>query len=329
MPPRQRNAPRHPQIDHRSIVLWSGHQSGVRVDELPQDVIGAVAVPLRYRVAERDLIVQAPAAGMGLFLPGQAHLNQLSPCLRGRGFASLAYAQPTPIDVDTAVMSDEGKNEYAESFQDAQTGAGATLVTTPGHVFAEELASGREQDVDLAERSANIWKQRQGWRPPAQTPDAPRRELYATLAVKGVHLPASWARLVDLYAGLEVDGYWITVFRAGSSGVQLAALANLALTLQERTRRPVMLSGVGSLHEALLTSGVAATCAGLHGMRPAFPPEPIDSEEVDGIAVHIYHPAVLGVVSPGARYAAALKALFARYPCTCGHHVAALPPVGR
>lgn len=153
----------------------------------------------------------------------------------------------------------------------------------------------------------NVWKQRQGWRPPAQTPDAPRRELYATLAVKGTHLPATWSQLVDLYAGLRVDGFWITVFRAGDSGVQLAALANLALALQERSRRPVMVSGIGSLHEALLTSGVAATCAGLHGMRPEFPPQQIDSDEVDGIAVQIYHPAILGVVLPGTRYAAALN----------------------
>lgn len=310
-------------------MLWSGYQAGLRVEDLPRDVFGAIAVPLRYRTNDVGLIAQARAEGMGLVMPGQAHLNQVAPDMRGNGFASLPYAQPEAIDVDVAVMSDLGKDEYAEAFQDAQIGAGATLITTPAHVFAEELSSGREQDLELAELSAKLWTQRQGWRPPAQTPNGPRRELFAALSVRGRHLREAGGRLVDLYADIDADGYWVSVFDAGHSKVQLAALTHLGLGLQERTGRPVVISGVGALHEALLTSGVASTCAGLHGMRPKFPPEQIDSEEVEGIAVQVYHPAILGVVPLGWEYEPALEWLFARYPCGCGYHPAAVAPAGR
>lgn len=323
-------APRHPRIEQRSLVLWTGYRSGVDVASLERDVVGAIAMPLRYAAAHRGLIASARAAGLGIVLPGQAYLNQVALVLRGStGFAGLPYAQAQPIAVESNQMSSSALVDYAEQFLDPQLAAGATLATTPSHVFDAELGRGREQDVALAQASVEVWRDRQGWRPPPQRPEDPPRELYAGIAVRGRNLAAAVDGLIELYAPLEVSGYWVTVFDAGNSGAQLAAVTELALGLQEATGRPVSVAGVAAMHEALLASGVAATCAGFQGMRPSFPPELIDADEVTGIAVQVFHPAILGVVPLGARYERARGWLFANRPCACDQHPAHEPPRGR
>lgn len=326
---RQFYAPRHPTVDRRSLVLWTGYRSGLDVSRLQRDVIGAIAMPVKYAASDGATIASARAAGFGIVLPGQAWLNQLPPDERGGHYSQLAYCQPARIDLETQVMSASACSNYAESFLDAQVAAGATLVTTPAHVFESELAHGRNQDIALAEASIVAWRARQGWRPPAQRPDDPPRELHACIAVRGRHLANATDGLIQLYAALDVAGYWLVVFDCGDSGVQLGAAADLALGLQEITERPVTISGVASMHEAMLASGVAAACAGLHGMRPAFPPASIAVGDDTGIGIPVFHPAILGVIPLGAAFVTASTWLFATHPCRCGEHPAAEAPRGR
>lgn len=346
-------APRHPRIEQRSLVLWAGDRAGVDLTRLERDAIGAVALPLRHAAAETALVARAQTAGLGIVLPGQAHLNQLPAQARGRGFAALPYAQPAPIDPQAQRLGDAALADYAELFVDAQLGAGATLVTTPAHVFEAELGHGREQDLALVHASLAAWRERQGWRPPPQRPDEPARALYAAIAVRADELERAAAALVRQYGALDVDGFWVTVFGlgdadgAGAAGasapggsggdpaaarrtaVQLAALTELALGLQESSGRPVAVSGAGAVHAALLASGVAATCTGALGTRPGFPPRAADDDGVTGIAVAAYHSAIVGTVPLGAAFEEARTWLFAAHPCRCGEHPAYEPPRGR
>jgi hypothetical protein len=338
---RDSSAPRHPRIDQRSLVLWAGHRAGLDVYDLDRDVTGALALPLRRAVVQGALIARAREEEMGIVLPGQAWMNQLPPDARAGGFAALPFAQPGAIDVEGQRMSPGALADYAESFLDAQLAAGATLVTTPAHVFEQELGHGREQDLALAQASIAAWNERQAWRPPPQHPDDPPRELHACIAVRGAHLGAeaasaaagpgadAAARLVDLYAELDVSGYWVVVFDASDSGAESAGLAELALGLQAASGRPVTVSGVASLHVALLASGVAATCTGVDGMRPSFPPRAIDGDEVVGIGVPVFHPAILGSVPLGPEHDETRTWLFAAHPCRCGEHTPYEPPRGR
>ena len=92
--------------------------------------------------------------------------------------------------------------------------------------------------------------------------------------------------------------------------------------------------GVSDEHLAMLASGVAATCAGLHGMSFRFPPDPLPESEADdddvGIGIYTYHPAVLGNAGPLSAEGDALrKALFFNRPCRCGYHEAKSPPLGK
>lgn len=95
------------------------------------------------------------------------------------------------------------------------------------------------------------------------------------------------------------------------------------------------MSCVGDGHLALLASGVAATCAGLHGMSFRYPPAELaefddEEDEETGVGVHTYHRAVLGNAGPlGAAGDVLRRALFLNHSCPCGHHPAAEPPSGK
>jgi len=379
---RQNRAPRHPRFDRRSLVLWTaggGAVADVACEE--RDVVGAIALPLR-RVAGGaaraasggDLpaggarasacaaqLARARVGGLGVALPGQAWLNQLEPAARPAGFDALPYAQPAPLSLERERLTPAAAADYAEAYLDAQLAAGATLVTTPAHVFAAELGAGREQELTLAEAALRCWQERQGWRPPPQLPAAGPRELHAALAVRPERLPGTTAELTAAYAALPVDGYWLTLVDGGTAAghratagpagaaretgvagaagggsaaevdlaAQAAAVAELALGLQEASGRPVTVAGAGHLHAALLASGVAATCVGAEAARPVFPPRALDADGVTGIAAPVWHPAILGFLPAGAAAAEARTALFATDPCRCGAHVAFEPPAGR
>lgn len=295
---------------------------------MERDVVGAVALPAQRAAASGPLLQRARAAGFGIAMPGQAWLNQLPPQRRGAAYASLPYALPAALDLDRPLASSE-RADYSEAFIDAQLAAGATLVTTPAHVPEREGGGAREQEVALVQASIAAWQERQGWRPPPQRPGDAPRELLACIAVRGELLPGAVEALVTAYAALEVDGFWLTVIGGDGSAAQTAATADLALGLQEAARLPVTVAGAGSLHPALLAAGVAAACASPDLLRPTFPPRAAEADGVVGIAVPVFHPAVLGTVPPGAAHDDARTALFATDPCRCGAHRSFEPPRGR
>ncbi len=89
------------------------------------------------------------------------------------------------------------------------------------------------------------------------------------------------------------------------------------------------MAGAGAWHAALLASGVAATCAGVDGAQPTFPPDAAAVDGVTGIGVPVFHPAILGSAPHGAAGEEAREWLFAAHPCRCGEHLAYAPPRGR
>jgi len=177
---------------------------------------------------------------------------------------------------------------------------------------------------------------RRAWSPAPGQESSARREVYATIILQGKHarMPDVIDWLVRAYAELQgVSGYWIIAVNCTQSGVQVAGYACLALRLQTATGRPAVVSCVGDAHLALLASGVAATCAGLHGMSFTYPPAELSDrgeDEDNGVGVHVYHRAVMGNVGQlGEAGESARRALFLDRPCGCGHHPATQPPMGK
>jgi hypothetical protein len=329
-------APRHPQVGRRSLIAWPGYRSGLSVASFDRRVVGAIAKPLSHAVLDPSLVADALKAGMGVVLPAQAWRNQLPPShpKRSGAFARLKVHRPGMQLAPDNVLRAAFAERYAADHLGAELEGGATILTTPGHVLEIEGRNGRQNDLLLARLAAGEFADRRAWSPaPGQTG---RRELYATIIVQGRHaaVPAVIDWLVSAYADLEgVSGYWIIAVNTTQSGRQLGGYARLALRLQQLTDRPAAVSCVGDGHLAMLASGVAATCAGLHGLSFRHPPAELpehDDEEETGLGVHIYHRAVLGNAGPlGGKGQAVRLALFLNRPCICGHHPAAEPPVGK
>lgn len=331
-------APRHPRIGRRSLIAWPGYRSGLAISSLDRQIVGAIAKPLAHAAHDSAFVADALTAGMGVVLPTQGWRNQLplDHPKRTGAFSALKIHRPRLLlRPDEDRMRAAFAERYAADDLGGQLEAGATIATTPGHVLEIEGRDGRQNELLFARLAAKEFEGRRAFSPaPGQTG---RRELYATIIVQGRHAAApriiDW--LVAAYADLEgVDGYWIVAVNTNQSGKQLAGYARLALRLGKLTERPSVTSCVGDAHLAMLASGVAATCAGLHGMSFRHPPQELperdEDEEETGLGVHTYHPAVLGNAGQlGAEGDAIRTALFLNRPCPCGHHPAAEPPRGK
>lgn len=336
--PRTSVAPRHPRLSRRCLVAWPGYQSGLTISSFDRRVVGAIAKPLAHAVREQSLIAAALDAGMGVVLPAQGWRNQLPldhPKRTGR-FAHLKVSRPRlQLDPDGGRLRAGFAERYAADDLAGQLEAGATIATTPGHVLESEAGDGRQNELLLARLAAEEFVARRAFSPAPGRKG--QRELYATIIVQGHHAGSYEIidRLISAYEELEgVSGYWIVAVNTHKSGKQLAGYARLALQLEQLTERPTVTSCVGDAHFALLSSGVAATCAGLHGMSFRNPPEDLpgggDEDEPTGLGVHTYHPAVLGNAGPlGAEGDRIRAALFKNRPCPCGHHPADQPPKGK
>ena len=329
---------RHPRRGHRTLIAWPGYHSGLPIDSFDRHVVGAIAKPLAHAGGDSQLIAAALAAGMGVVLPGETWRNQLPRRHKKRtgAFSQLASHRPgMQVDPDARRFPATFAERLAEDNLNEQLSAGATLATTPPHVLEREAGDGRQNDLQLARLTAEVFASRRAFAPaPGRTG---RRELYATLIVQGCHAAdrrtVEW--LATTYAGLEgIDGYWIVAANTTRSAKQLRGYTRLALLLERLSERPVAMFGVGHPHLAFLASGVAATCAGLYGMNFKFPPDELalgeDDEEPLRLAVHTYHRDILGNAGQLGREGDALRErLFHNRPCDCPHHEPDRPPLGR
>jgi hypothetical protein len=329
---------RHPELGRRSLIAWSGYRSGLRVSSLDRRIVGAIAKPFAHAALDSGFVTAALQAGLGVVLPGQAWRNQLplDHVKRGGAFAQLGVHRPgLRLAPDEGLLQARFAERYAADHLAAELNGGATIATTPGHVLIREGREGRLGELLLARLTAEEFAARRAWSPaPGQSGG---RALYATIMLQGRHaaVPTVVEWLVAAYAELDVSGYWIVAVNTSQSGRQLAGYARLALRLQQLTERPAAVSCVGDGHLALLASGIAATCAGLHGMQFRYPPAELpesdsEDEEETGLGVHTYHRAVLGNAGPlGPAGDALRRALFLNRPCPCEHHSAANPPAGK
>ncbi len=342
-----RRAPRHPRLESRSFVAWPGYQSGLKVEELDRRIVGAIAKPLSHTVHDSSPVSKALDASMGVLLPAQAWRNQLplDHPKRAGAFGMLDHHRPgLVLDPDAGALRADFAELYAADHLQAELGARATIATTPGHVLAQEGGVGRSNELLLARLTAEDFAARRAAVPAPVRPAHETRELYATIILQGKHamLPGVVEALLDDYGALEgISGYLIMAANCSQTGVQVAAYASLALRLQAITERPVVTFGLGDAHLAFLASGIAATCAGMHGMSFQFPPAEFDElkeeedktdeededEEETGLGVYTYHSAILGNVGRlGSEGEPAREAIFKNQPCDCGHHRRDKPP---
>jgi len=320
-----------PSIADRRLLAYAGyHAPEWLLDRLDPAVVSGIAKPLIHAAADQQFVARAAAKGLITALPGEAWRNQLAPEDKRRlALKPLDYMLDARADPSETRLSDPAISEYAATYVDAQISRGATLIGTPAHVHRVDGDVGRDNDLRLAEAAVAEWEGRQGSR---ERPDGRPTALFATVAVNAAALtnPDFVTWLVRQYLALRVDGFWIAVFNSRHGLAQLQGATRLGLGLQSDGRFAI-LSGVGDAHLAALARGLAATCAGHHGMAPSFPPADLPTDEDDDtpMGVPIYHPAIMGSTALGDDWEPARRALFRRNPCPCGRHAADQVPDGR
>lgn len=296
---------------------------------MDRSVVGAIAKPLVHAKADSRAIATALNAGLGVALPGEAWRNQLDVGhqKRSEAFQRLAFAQAGRLDTRKS-WSASFVSDYAANHVDAQLSAGATLVTSAAHVHHAENGQGRANDLALADAAVDEFRAR-GAHHPLREDWAPRA-IFASIMVQGAHLPDAVENLIDQYAAVEGDGYWIVVVNTRGTAKETRASAALAFGLEARTDRPAVVSCVGRPHPAFLAHGLAGVCAGHQRGAFTYPPivweKPDDDDEDFGIGVFTYHAQIRGATAFNKKGKKVLKALFERWPCPCGSHPRALPP---
>jgi hypothetical protein len=327
---------RHPTLDRRSVVLWPGDKGRRLVELADPQVVGTIAVALPLASRNTSLINLARARlGYGLAFEGEAWRNQLEPNHRHRGkhFQALGYHQPGKVlKPDASPFGEQLLDTIAAPYINEQIRAGGTLLTTPGHYSDHPIGAARGNDLALAARCAEIFAARALSEPAPNDKWRIRRALYATIVVRPDRLDRrAIGRMVDGYAEVVIDGYWIWAVNYTGTATGYRLLRELALLLQERTGRPSVVGGLGWLWQGAVRNGIAAACFGRHRgslMLPAPDDSPTEEQDEDdrGWGTAVYLGEVLGAFRIGEPGDAQRRQAFLRFGCPCGHHPARIPP---
>lgn len=319
-------------MDSRSLVLWLGYRMSGLVDELDRRACGTIATSLVHADSNRSAIDRAHKDGLGLFVDGEAWRNQLPPGhpWRGDAFAQFGYRiSGRQLNPDGATMTTAQQQWLVDRYVLAQSRFTPSAYLTPAHFSFDATGTARRSDLMLVERMVD-----QLAATPRARADGKPAGVFATVVVPADVLTdriVAW--LIDAYASLPVDGFWIWAARFNESAKRFGLVRNLALGLQARTGKPSVLAGLGHLWQAALRNGAAAVSTGPQRSKLVLPPpEPddeTDDEDEDDEQKRrtvVFHGAVLGGFSLNSDGQARERTAFQQFGCDCGHHASRTSP---
>lgn len=271
---------------------------------------------------------------IGLALDPQAYLVQVDPELRAQGFERLAFDLPLDFAPSLRPLDQEAARAYAVSTLDLEIEAQATLLITPSHIRrspAESLVT--LNDVAIIREAANYFAEEALAEPAPADIWHRRRQLFAglTLDLSILVDPQLRAQLVDQYAALPVQGFWVRIsgLRDSASPRAVRGASDFVFELRGRSQKPVVIVGAGNLSLGLCAFGTSA-CFGIGWNEYfTFPPArqaAADGTDATGFTTVIYQPGLLrNVMTNGAARAKARRA-FWMLRCACGNHEETTPP---
>lgn len=289
-----------------------------------------VAHPLGQAAMDRSLVSRAQRWQVGLVLDPQTWLNELPSDQRG-SFRHLSISMDGQIDGKRSRLDLEQATEYASRCLEEQRSRGATVLLPPYHLAGGVTAAGRTRDLTLARVAIDLFEG-QRLAESLLGEDHVKREIRVGIALdhNDLRSPTERAWLVAQYARLEASGYWVRVCDLDESSdlAEITAAASFLFSLQQLSGRPVVTVASGNLHLAFLAAGLGGASLGL-GEAEHFSTKVRRAKGARRRAV--YHPTVLRSLRAtldGSASDRRLRALFARFPCDCGHHPTGEPPSG-
>jgi hypothetical protein len=306
-----------------------GHQQQHLLGALATRGVSTTASPLHYMGHNPELALFSSASpALGLALDPMTHRRQLAAPERGKAYCAQPHGGGPAFDPDRDRLTRSERDALAIGPLELQRAHGGTLLITSHHVCGGVGTRGRGLDLELAQTGIEHFSAERIDRPPQHAAVQADRQLYVCLAVDQdvLRSTAQLLQLVDAYAQLDADGYWVklTGFTHSGSGAAVRGGGQLLGALSEMGK-PVICSGAGSLHVALLVADISSS-VGL-GEAETFRTPRLGERRHEGPRPRlVYHPAY------GRSYRAdqePAKRAFAAARCRCGHHPPALCPVGR
>jgi hypothetical protein len=280
-----------------------------------------------------DLVADLLSPPMGRLLWPMCFENHRDPAGRRSGFDALELPFASSAYKTKSRLSAAESEAYVQAVLAAQAERGATIVLTPAHHVRRVGSNGRENDLDMAERSRAIFDEEQLVFPAPDDPwQLPRRLFAHILAPLDAITDSSGHELLARYAAADVDGYVVGLarFDERTPTDDVYAAAWWLGELQRRTGRPVVTQGSGNLHLAFGREGLAGACVRTDA-APRLPWPAGPSNKPTKRVQRVFHPTALAEVStdpPRDQTVSVADVLFRERPCDCGWHEPAEPPTG-
>ena len=255
--------PLHPRPGVGSFVPFLGHQQQHLLASLAARGVTTTASPLHYMAHNRELALFSTAESpLGLALDPMTHRRQLPPSLRGKAYRAQPHGDGPAFDPDRDRLTRTERESLATGPLELQRRHGATLLITAHHLCGAAGTTGRTLDLDLAEAGIEHFAAERLDQPAEHAAVQTTREIYVGLAVDEdvLRSPAQLLRLVDVYSELDANGYWVKLAGFTHSGAHAVARGGgQLLGALSESGRPVVCSGAGSLHVALLVADISSS----------------------------------------------------------------------
>lgn len=291
----------------------------------------AVAMPLWAALKHRNFAAEIRETfKLALAIDPEAHFAQEDEESRPSGYDPSMFGLPVGFHPHAYELTDAEADECARHTIDQANEVGATLFVTISHVCAGVRSLGRINDIRLAEAFLKYFRDEGIGERLLHDQDEIEREIFVgvTVDVETLVDPSERDLLVEAYARLRTDGYWVRILglsdRAAPAAV--AAASDFLFELQRRSALPVVLVGAGNISIAFLAAKLAAVSFGI-GEHEYFASPPAKGNGKRSLVV--LQPWLLrnikvpkrGELGKGSR-------AFRTLPCFCDEHPSRLPPSG-
>lgn len=322
----------HPKANRGQFLPLLGQGQQGLVPVLQERGVRTTVAPLYFLAHNPELSLLPSNREMGSLLDPYTHLRHKAWAERPRAFREFSFGnEPEPYDPETARFEDAEILSLAIDPIDAARSRGGTLLQTTYHLAGPIGTRGRSIELLLARLGVEQFRREGMEEPPPFAAVNVRREIYVTIAVRSADLRSPTARnaLAEAYLSIPCDGYIVKIegFHERASVGTVRAGGAFFGALREGGR-PLVSSGAGQLHLAMLADEISASIGIAENERfsvpSTWPKKPKDGKRKGRTRMAYlsrFHDS-FRVNSEDAKRAFALGG------CDCGVHPAGLPPDG-
>ncbi len=225
--------------------------------------VSTTAAPLHFLDHNPELSLLPSRREMGSMLDPYTQLRHKPWAERPRAFRESSFGNdPEPYDPESARLGDSEILALAIEPVDLARSRGGTILQSTYHLAGPLGTRGRHIELLLAELGVAHFRNEAMAEPPPFAAVPIRREIYVTIAVRASDLLSAKGRnaLAEAYLEIPCDGFVVKIMDFHERvGRELIRAGGAFLGALREGGRPLVSSGAGQLHLALLADGISAS----------------------------------------------------------------------